>query len=141
MDTMICSKCKTTKPQDQFPWKNKTTGVRKSHCFACAREYCRDHYRKNKAAYLEKNKRNRRSKRRMLLALLNTKACVDCNEKNPILLDFDHVRDTKQHCVSRMVNESYSWEAILKEIAKCEVRCVKCHRLKTAREFKWYENH
>lgn len=40
--------------------------------------------------------------------------------------------------VSLMVADGYSWENILKEIEKCQVLCANCHRIKTARDYKWY---
>lgn len=64
--------------------------------------------------------------------------CVDCGESDPIVLEFDHVRDSKIKAVSILVKGRYSLEAIQNEIDKCEVRCANCHKRKTAREQSWY---
>lgn len=48
-------------------------------------------------------------------------------------MDFDH-RDaaTKQHTVTRMVGRA-TMDAILAEVAKCDIVCANCHRLRTWR--------
>jgi len=79
----------------------------------------------------------RRSRRRFIFEYLGKNPCVDCGENNPILLDFDHIRD-KIRPVSVMVSWGCGIKKIEKEIEKCEVRCVKCHRFKTAEEQGWY---
>jgi L-lysine 2,3-aminomutase len=68
--------------------------------------------------------------KRMLSELKESRGCYDCGEKNPIVLDFDHLKD-KKYNVSRMVHDGFSWKAILKEIEKCEVVCANCHRVRT----------
>jgi hypothetical protein len=57
---------------------------------------------------------------------------VDCGETDPVVLEFDHVRD-KLKDIGYMVTVGFSWSAIQLEIEKCEVRCANCHRRKTAR--------
>jgi hypothetical protein len=64
----------------------------------------------------------------LVLAYKVTHPCVDCGESDPIVLDFDHVRGKKAFDVSFGAHRAYSWEHILKEIAKCEIRCANCHR-------------
>jgi hypothetical protein len=56
--------------------------------------------------------------------------CVDCGINNHIILDFDHLKD-KKYNISRMIHNGFSWAAIKKEIAKCEVVCANCHRIRT----------
>lgn len=63
-------------------------------------------------------------------------SCVDCGESDPILLEFDHVRGTKLGSVKTMAKSKSSVEDIFTEIAKCEIRCVNCHRIITAKRGK-----
>jgi uncharacterized protein YktB (UPF0637 family) len=56
--------------------------------------------------------------------------CVDCGITNHIMLDFDHLKD-KKYNISRMIHDGFSWAAIKKEVAKCEVVCANCHRVRT----------
>lgn len=57
--------------------------------------------------------------------------CVDCGYRaHHAALDFDHlpgttkVRDIKS-------GQQLGWDALLAEIAKCEVVCANCHRIRT----------
>lgn len=65
-----------------------------------------------------------------LKAIKEASGCIDCGETNHIVLDFDHLKD-KKYNVSRMIHDGFSWAAIKKEIAKCEVVCANCHRIRT----------
>jgi hypothetical protein len=65
-----------------------------------------------------------------LLSVLRSQGCVDCGEDDPIVLDFDHLRD-KLRNVSRMAYE-VSASKLEEEIAECVVRCANCHRLRTS---------
>src|SRR5437667_10485108 len=47
--------------------------------------------------------------------------CVDCGERDPVVLHFDHLRD-KRTDVSYMTLNGFKWDTILEEIAKCEIR-------------------
>jgi hypothetical protein len=64
--------------------------------------------------------------------------CVDCGESNPVVLEFDHVRGRKRMAVANMARQGYSIGAIEEEIAKCQVRCANCHRIKTHKERGWF---
>ncbi len=66
-------------------------------------------------------------------SLKDGKPCADCADPHPYWrLDFDH-RDKAQKtmCVSRIKNGKYSKDRILAEVAKCDLVCVNCHRLRT----------
>jgi hypothetical protein len=64
--------------------------------------------------------------------------CVDCGERDPVVLDFDHVRGVKKAGVCFLANiGTASLETLRAEIEKCEVRCANCHRRKTAIQFDW----
>ena len=68
---------------------------------------------------------------------LSSHPCVDCGENRIDTLDFDHVRGVKIQTVCAMVQRGREWEIIEQEIAKCEVRCGNCHRIRTSRQFGW----
>lgn len=59
--------------------------------------------------------------------------CMDCGyNAHPAALDFDHVRGDKSHDISRMVTQGKTLASVKREIAKCEVVCANCHRIRTA---------
>jgi hypothetical protein len=63
-----------------------------------------------------------------------SQACADCGERFPgCSMEFDH-RDParKEYVVSQMPGR-YKLAAILAEIAKCDVVCANCHRIRTHR--------
>jgi hypothetical protein len=67
-----------------------------------------------------------------LFEYLSRHPCVDCGQKNPIVLEFDHVvEDEHNRCVTSMAQASV--KRLLEEIAKCEVVCANCHTLRTAK--------
>lgn len=131
---MQCKKCGTE--------KINIPGNKWKLCPKCRAEYMHEWYIANKKERLNsirKSKHNRlQLKRYRILQYLLAHPCVDCGETNPILLDFDHVRGTKEFNIMYSLTNK-SWEIIVKEIDKCEIRCLKCHRLRTARQHGWYK--
>ena len=58
--------------------------------------------------------------------------CVDCGEKYPYyMLDLDHISNDKKFNLAAYRNHTNDLEVIKLEIAKCEVVCANCHRLRT----------
>jgi hypothetical protein len=66
------------------------------------------------------------------LAGLKSQPCPDCGRLYPpVCMDFDHVRGKK------LFGIGHGWhtralKAVEAEIAKCEVVCSNCHRIRTA---------
>jgi hypothetical protein len=57
--------------------------------------------------------------------------CLDCKEYYPYyVMDFDHVRGKKQANVMELI-PTLSKKRIDQEIAKCEIVCSNCHRVRT----------
>jgi hypothetical protein len=95
-------------------------------------------YKDRKKLY-EAQKRHRIKVRLKVLEFLSSRKCVDCGENDPIVLEFDHKNPSKKFKpISIMLSGHYSWESLLKEIKKCEIRCANCHRRKTYRQFKFF---
>tara|TARA_Y100000593_G_scaffold12269_3_gene22466 strand:- start:19945 stop:20400 length:456 start_codon:yes stop_codon:yes gene_type:complete len=78
-------------------------------------------------------------RRRKILGVLSSQGCIDCNERNPLLLEFDHVIGDKEFCISDQFLRK-PWDVIEEEIEKCVVRCKNCHAIKTIIEHNHYHN-
>lgn len=58
--------------------------------------------------------------------------CTDCGRRFPsCAMDFDHVRGKKKFNIGAFRGHGYSVETVKAEIAKCEVVCACCHRIRT----------
>lgn len=56
--------------------------------------------------------------------------CLDCGGSfPPYVMEFDHVRGDKRWALGKMSN--HRREAVLEELAKCELVCCACHRVRT----------
>ncbi len=59
------------------------------------------------------------------------RGCIDCGFKgHPAALDLDH-RDPTQKRVNVARMSTYQKSQLLEELAKCDVRCANCHRIKS----------
>ena len=141
MTTKKCSKCSAEKLLEEF--NKKSASKLHSRCKECVRESVRQHYSKNKQYYIEKaikhNEKYRLINKQFAWDYLKEHPCIDCGESDPIVLEFDHLRD-KEADLSNMIRQSVSLVRIKKEIEKCEVRCANCHRRKTANQLNWYKD-
>lgn len=122
-------------PSGLYAWKNRAKGSTDSHCRPCRRDYGREHYLANKARYIAQaaviKAKLRQERTQFLIDYFTEHPCVDCGESDPVVLEFDHLGDKRFEIGSRLC--SYSWQTVLDEIAKCEVVCANCHRVRTAR--------
>lgn len=122
---------------DEFGFKYRERGIRQSWCKPCYVEYKHGWYVENREKQIARVRamRDRLSEVNQLRMwqYLASHPCVDCGERDPVVLQFDHLRD-KRTDVSYMSIQGFRWETIVEEIAKCEVRCANCHVTKTARE-------
>jgi hypothetical protein len=104
-------------------------------CRPCRSAYGREHYEANKQRYIDQaaaqKERALLERTTFLIEFFATHPCSDCGEADPVVLEFDHVRD-KAFNISQMFRDR-SWQTILDEIQKCEVVCANCHRRRTSR--------
>ena len=66
-----------------------------------------------------------------LMAYFRDHPCADCGETDPVVLEFDHLRDKKFVIAAGIRNRN--WNDVLDEIAKCDVVFANCHRRRTAK--------
>ena len=140
-ETRKCTVCGVERPISEFPVKNKKTGRRGTRCRGCRSAYGKLHYKKNRDSYLSRTKARRHKERdsywSWLMMYLVAHPCVDCGETDPVVLQFDHRDDTTKVATVGALLARASWASLLGEIAKCDVRCANCHRLRTAERFGW----
>ncbi len=116
-------------------------------CSKCSRETikkgasrqctsCRSKYalilRAKKPEHFAAYHKQRAKKAREIVIKSKDVPCKDCGQKyHWYVMDLDHVRGQKKFPVSRSSVGGRSMETIEKEIAKCEVVCANCHRMRT----------
>ena len=134
-----CSSCKESKPPTEF-YKNchQKDGI-STYCKKCNTLWVRKRYLSNKDYYREINDRHYKSNREFVVQFLLKNPCIDCGEKDIVVLDFDHMKG-KKASISTMIRKLYCLESLKKEIEKCEVRCANCHRRRHALLNKWYKH-
>lgn len=134
-----CGKCGQTKDTVEFGSNRARPDGLQSHCRDCIRQFQAAWYAKNKGLHTanvnKRRKERAEANQTRLIAYLFQHPCVECGEADPLMLDFDHVRGEKRDEVAEMVCKDLGWPTILTEIAKCDVRCVRCHRRRTAQQF------
>jgi hypothetical protein len=98
------------------------------------RAYHRAHYHANKEMWRRKRMRYEAKIRDLILAA-KAKPCADCGGRwDPLVMEFDHLPATvKRMNLGDGKARRFGWEAIQAEIAKCEVLCPTCHRVRTLR--------
>lgn len=123
-----CTKCLVSKDESQFDKKKRNSDGIRSDCKQCRKRERKENYnpQTNQASKVKLAEKNQA----YIKAYLETHPCVDCGEARWQVLEFDHVRGTKESSISNMMWR-HKLSTIVEEIAKCEVRCANCHRLKT----------
>ena len=114
METKICTKCQRELPIDDFNWRSKAKGTRRSEC-----KYCHSDYMKQK--YQEK--------KQIVQDIKSSCKCAKCGDSRGYVLDFHHVDPKeKENTVARMTSNNYRLDKVYDEIEKCAVLCANCHR-------------
>jgi len=126
----VCNKCGVSKSLEEFR-VHSTRKTYYGYCIECHRKQVREHYQKNKQYYIDKAK-SWRAECRDKINELKSVPCTDCGKTFPsYVMDFDHMGIEEKICnISQMVGVK-GMESILSEIAKCEIVCANCHRIRT----------
>ena len=87
-------------------------------------------YRQDNLERLTKYDRERKqAKRAWLNDYKMSRGCQDCGYAgHPAVLEFDHVRGVKSFTIGHKAH--YSLDRLKAEVAKCDVVCANCHRLR-----------
>lgn len=122
--TRVCHRCKVEQPLDQFYIEAEaraTIRKGKKHKMPCRK--CQQRYQAE-----------RRAPRQAIADKIKMDAgCMDCGLKPEYaqVLEFDHRPDEEKlfHISDRMTTGTV--ESLLEEIAKCDIVCANCHRIRT----------
>lgn len=96
------------------------------------------HQRERRAAdpsVVRNDRRRARERARLHVnAIKEGTPCADCGGVfDSVCMDFDHLGDDKTASIGLMVSKGMSTRRIDEEIAKCELVCANCHRVRTHR--------
>ena len=110
----LCIKCHVMKPITDFVFINRALGKRQSWCRPCDAAYKREWYAKNREKHIGNVRMGRlritAANQAKMWSYLAAHACVDCGEADPIVLEFDHLRDKAQN-VSAMAR-GWTWARV-----------------------------
>jgi len=131
---ITCTRCDTEKGEEEFSFRDKKKGTRRSWCKSCTKEYDANNFQRP-----ERRQTVRENKERQILrnqayvwSVLEGASCFDCGFSNPIALEFDHLPEHEKSAeVGNLIRVPASIEAIDIEIAKCEIVCSNCHKIRT----------
>jgi len=131
MNQKHCTRCKLVLPSSSFTARKDRPGQYQTMCIPCNRAYQKEHYRKNRADYISKAASYKETIKDRIREIKSSTPCVDCgNRYHFSQMDFDHLdEDDKSFALSRSMD--HSWRAIEQEMAKCDLLCANCHRLRT----------
>lgn len=131
-----CSRCHEVKDITAFVKAQENITGYKSYCKLCQNSRQRAIYKQNpnerkKQVYLAVKARKKRLCEEV--DRIKSVPCADCNKTfPPYVMDFDH-REPEQKIegISKITRSGSSKKKILLEIAKCDVVCSNCHRIRT----------
>lgn len=130
----ICARCEDELDDSAFYRRSSTKCGLSSWCKDCTRTYENERYGEE---YRREQIRLRTQqavqlKQAKLWQYLLDHPCLDCGERDPLVLEFDHRDPRQSKCVTSMISNSVSWKRILAEIELCDVVCANCHSRRTA---------
>lgn len=120
-----CARCRLHLPLELFG--RLRAGGRQSWCRRCFRAYHRARKPLARARAAERIS----IAQAYVLTHLRDHPCSDCGERDPIVLEFDHV-GIKRANVADLVRIGALPAMIALELSACEVVCVNCHRRRSA---------
>jgi 5-methylcytosine-specific restriction endonuclease McrA len=136
-----CCMCDAIKPLEEFHRNRWASDGLQNRCKPCNVEvnkrWYREHPEVRELRMDEYARRRKREPAAQVYDYLLEHPCVDCGEADPVVLEFDHLRD-KVRSISALVTAKVPWAKIEAEIAKCEVVCANCHRRRTAARGGWF---
>ena len=117
--------CNIEKVIEEFPLRNQFTQPRQSYCKDCKSKMHSNWYQESKETQKENASRHgieyRQALREYASEYLSTHPCVDCGERDTVVLEFDHVFGKKNY----VLQSSLGVDHLLRNL-KRRSPCVRC---------------
>jgi hypothetical protein len=135
-ETKRCPKCDADVPLSQF--NRRANGRWSPYCKPCMSAYCKAHYAKNAQSHnarrIEADRTYQARNLAYVQAELRARSCIDCGESNPAVLEFESA-DSQRSQVAHLIGRGAGLSALKREMMRCVVRCLRCSRCRSARQF------
>lgn len=129
MEKKMCNKCKIEKQVSDFTKNKQKKSGYNYYCKECNKSYQKEHYKANKADYIDKKNNRKKSLKEFVVSIKDVAKCYRCHEGDIACLDFHHINNNdKDFNIALAVNHGVSIETLKKEIDKCIILCSNCHR-------------
>jgi len=138
-----CCRCNKIKPFTDFYKRTANSDGYQGFCKECSKVYYKtwsEQTPERKNRHAEWKKERIKENQQKYLEHMVGKSCVDCGLSDVRVLEFDHVRGKKIDGVMQIIRRGNTWDKVLEEMAKCEIRCANCHRIATAERGNWWIN-
>jgi hypothetical protein len=132
-----CKKCGEEKSVEQFSKNRRRKDNLQDNCKACIRIRDAESYAKDSSKFAAWSKGRRLRVRKAVFEYLLSHPCIECGERDIIVLEFDHRAQYTKRFDVMSATHGHSWKTILAEIKKCDVVCANCHKRRTAKMLNW----
>ena len=132
-----CKKCGEEKSIAQFAKNRRRKDGHQDNCRSCIKVRDAEQYKNNKEKFASWSKDRRVRVRTQVFEYLLTHPCIECGERDIVVLEFDHRTQTTKRFDVMSATHGHSWKTIEEEIKKCDVICANCHKRRTAKMMNW----
>ena len=129
----VCGSCKQEKPDDAYHKCTRRKDGLQNECKQCRALRHKQTYDDTRKIAIRQRQAARRKELQEKINALKVRPCTDCSGIfPPYVMDFDHLPGRRKvDAVSQMALDVLKWKTIEEEIAKCELVCANCHRIRT----------
>lgn len=128
----LCARCKV-ELTDENGFRRKSgpkAGNFMGYCRGCSNSLGANWRKENPDKVRQKSAEQRRVFALRISQIKEGQPCHDCEGMFPEeCMDFDHLRDKKFSIGNS--GACRKWSSVLEEIAKCDLVCANCHRIRT----------
>lgn len=128
----LCKKCNRTLPIELLVKDKRQKKGYRYHCLECLSLYRKTQRKYSPRRGLPRNAQDNKD----YLDKLRDVPCLDCGNRFPsCAMDFDHIAEKSFSIMSHYRDKTI--DELAAEVAKCEIVCACCHRIRTHARRMW----